>query len=535
MSIKINLPHEDDKTLNIFSVLTGLLIFTSPFLHFISVNYLESIFNKTLFLKFSLLAIATITVLAVTATFIISRFLLCTAFYRLFTVFYTGFLFLFTYLPIRHLVLSLGLPESVRFIYAPFVLLALWIVFRLTKFRKFHLIALVFALVLTAGPIVRIVHSTLNSFDRSIINTVDYKTEFARTFLKKVIEPANLPNIYFVVPDRYTSVAVLRDKLGFNNNPFIHEMEKRGFVHLSDSFSAYIYTALSIASLLQADYPISEDSSQYTFYTSAEKFYPSILYKNQPFQVAKAARHLGYTVSIVGNRAVDCGGGHVYCSKDKSNWFPNEIQSFFEMTPLLRILRRIEKFQMSGGANGIDAIRRAVQYIGSTNRPPRPYFMLIHDLTTHEDFFDADCRVRSNDELKNKPNYEQAKQFYLDSVQCTNKKLIEFADYIAKVDPTALVAIQADHGSRFSAEKNLMIAFKDWSENDIQERISVLSLVRVPDKCRKWLRPDLNTVNTVRFLFGCATLTEPVYLENKSYLSSFEKSTTNYGLKLRVR
>jgi hypothetical protein len=143
--------HLRDSTLNKLSILTGLLIFTSPFLHFISVNVLESVFNKTLFLKFSLLAITAIVVLVVPSTFIVSRFLLRTEFYLLFPFFYAGFFLLFLFIPIRNLLLSHGLPPIVRFIYAPFVFLILWIIFRLSKFKIFHLVALVFALSLTAS------------------------------------------------------------------------------------------------------------------------------------------------------------------------------------------------------------------------------------------------------------------------------------------------------------------------------------------------------------------------------------------------
>lgn len=499
---------------------------------FFSVNVLESLFNKTLFLQFSLLTITTIVVLVVSATFIVSRFFLRAAFYRLFPIFYAGFFSLFLYIPIRHLLLILGVPPAARFIYAIFVLFLVWIVFRLSKVREYHLVALVFALVLTVGPIVRIANSTLISFDRGAVYSADFNEKWVAQISKKAVNSVDLPNIYFVVPDAYTSVAVLRDILSFDNKPFIQEMKKRGFVHLPSSYSSYANTHLTFASLLQADYPVTEDSPRYK---SRDDFYPALLYKSQMFQVAKAARHLGYTVSIVGNSWANCGGPYVDCYEGQSRGIPYEIRSFLEMTPIPPLLRKFKTSELLSEADGVDAIATVMKYLSSATRPKRPYFMLIHHLSPHEPYlFEADCRVRSSVEFDFKPDYDRAIPLYLDNLQCTNKKLIEFANYIASVDPTALIAIQADHGTWFGMQKAAGIPFKDVPENAIRERMSVLSLVRVPDECHKWLRPDLNTVNTVRFLFGCATGTEPVYLENKSYMSFYE-NTPDYGLVYRVR
>ncbi|MEI6154354.1 MAG: hypothetical protein WCQ90_09745, partial [Deltaproteobacteria bacterium] len=315
--------HASDKTLNIFSILTGLLVVASPFLYFFSANFLESAFNKTLFLKFSLLAIMTISVLAIPATFILSRFLFRIAFYRLFPIFYAGFLLLFLYMPIRSLFPTLGVTPFVRPVsYAIFVLLLFWIISLLSKFSKFHLVALVFSLSLTVASLSVLIRGSLPiMFDHRAIYSEDYKKDWRHQIAAKALNSVDLPNIYFVVPDGYASVAVLRDKLSFDDNPFVQKMEKRGFVHLPDSFSSYSNTYLTLSSLLQANYPVIEDSSHYK---SRDDFYPSLLYNVEPFEVAKVARNLGYTVSIVGNYWADCGGPHAYCEQDQRKWIPYE-------------------------------------------------------------------------------------------------------------------------------------------------------------------------------------------------------------------
>lgn len=525
-----------DSTLNKLSILTGLLIFISPFLHFISKNILESVFNKTLFLKFSLFVITTIIVSIITSTFIISRFLLHAEFYRLFPIFYAGYIYMFLSIYVRNLLLILGVPSVVRsFIYAILVFLLLWVIFRLSKIKGFHLVALVFALALNAGPIVQIAYSAVISMDTGSIRSADYRGEWIAQILKKPVNPIDLPNIYFIVPDSYTSVAVLHDTLSFDDKPFIQEMEKRGFVHLFDSFSSYARTDLTLASLLQADYPVTEDSPRYR---ADEDFYPSLLYKSYSFQVAKAARHLGYIVSIIDSTLSGNCGPHVECDEGQSKFIPDEIQSFLEMTPLPRLLRKIKPSELLNDANNVDSIARSIRYLSSANRPKSPYFMFIHHLPPHAPYvFEADCRVRSNIDLYLLDG-DSSIPLYLDNLQCTNNKLIELSDYISIVDPTALIVIQADHGIGYSMLRAAGTHFKDLPENIsrdiIHDRKSVLSLARVPDKCKKWLRLDLNSVNTVRFLFGCATGVEPLYLENRSYMS-FYNDSPDYGLVYEVR
>jgi hypothetical protein len=530
-----NIFNSSDSKLNIFSLLAGLLIFISPFLHFYSINVLESVFNKTLFLKFSLFAITIIVALAVPVTFIVSHYLLRTAFYRLFPIFYVGFFSIFLILPFRYLLLNLSLPPYVKpiVICAIFVLLLLWMFFRLSKVREFHSVALIFALVLIVGPIVRIVNATLIVFDHGAKYSSDSNSAWVTKILKQRVNPAILPNIYFVVPDAYTSVAVLRDVLNFDNGPFIRELENRGLIHLPDSRSSYLNTIHTIASLLQADYPFTEDSPRYR---SSDDLYPAILYRPQPPLAIKVARHLGYTVSIIGNFVADCGGPHVYCHEGYRQWIPYEIQQFFEMTPLLRLLRKINPTVAFSDVNSVDTISRARRYLSSPNRLKGPYFMLIHHMSPHPPFlYEADCRVRSGGLYDVVEGDKRAiRSGYLDNLQCTNKKLIEFVDYIAGADPSALIAIQADHGISGFYNGLTGAAFKDIPENVIRETVSVLSLVRVPEECRKWLRPDLNTVNTVRFLFSCAAGTEPVYLENKSY-ASFNTTHPDFGYVYRVR
>lgn len=535
-----NISQSSDSSLNRLSLLTGLLIFVSPFLHFISINFLESAFHIRVFLPFFLLAITTIILLVVPTTFIVSRFLLHAEFYRLIPVFYAGFICIFLSIHVRNLLLIIGAPSVVRsviyVIYAIFVVLLLWIIFRLSKIKEFYLVALVFALALNAVPLVQIANSAVISRDHGSIHSADYKGEGVVKLFKKSVSPIDLPNIYFIVPDSYTSVAVLHDTLSFDNKPFIQEMERRGFVHLPDSFSSYASTSLTLASLLQADYPITEDSPRYK---TEEDFYPSLLYKFKPFQIVKEARHFGYTVSIISNyQTGNCGGPHVACDEGQSKFIPYEIQSFLEMTPLPRLLRKIKPRELLNDANSVDSIARTISYLSSANRPKSPYFMFIYHLPPHAPYvFEADCRIRSDVNLYLLDGNSSI-PLYLDNLQCTNNKLIELTDYIAGVDPTAIIAIQADHGIGYSMKRAAGKHFKDLPENVshdiIRDRKSVLSLVRVPDKCKKWLRPDLNSVNTVRFLFGCATGVEPAYLENRSYMS-FYNDSPDYGLVYEVR
>jgi hypothetical protein len=62
------------------------------------------------------------------------------------------------------------------------------------------------------------------------------------------------PDIYYIIPDGYTSSDVLRDFYQYDNTAFIDDLKEIGFYTAESSMSNYAQTELSLASSLNLDY-----------------------------------------------------------------------------------------------------------------------------------------------------------------------------------------------------------------------------------------------------------------------------------------
>ena len=67
-------------------------------------------------------------------------------------------------------------------------------------------------------------------------------------------DPAELPDIYYIILDSYGSESFLRDHYGYDNTKFIRWLEDRGFYVAHDSHSNYNSTYTSLASSLNLKY-----------------------------------------------------------------------------------------------------------------------------------------------------------------------------------------------------------------------------------------------------------------------------------------
>ncbi len=68
------------------------------------------------------------------------------------------------------------------------------------------------------------------------------------------VPPGPLPDVYLIVLDTYMRADAMQQDLGFDNSPFIQELEALGFYVADCSRSNYSYTLGSLAAVLNMDY-----------------------------------------------------------------------------------------------------------------------------------------------------------------------------------------------------------------------------------------------------------------------------------------
>jgi len=321
-------------------------------------------------------------------------------------------------------------------------------------------------------------------------------------------------NVYFIILDSYGSPAALKKYLEIDVSPFVAEMGSLGYIHIKTARSNYTTTHASLAATLSMEYILDEKSPRYL---DRGDFYPSILNQGRLPAVVRMSRSAGYKFIHVGNswapchasRAISCLSG-----VNEVTSFDDVLSLFLAPTRLTPVIRRVMNFSDPVYFDALTPFSRSLQDMLTTGQRS---FFFIHHLSPHEPLRN-DCSLSVE---------QMTKDDYKNAVRCANDSALRTAKHIQEVDPRAIVVFQADHGSGFLANWNGPLA--SWSKTDVDERSSILNLVRLPEQCRKWIRPNLSPINTMRLVFGCIERRQPDYLDERSYLVAYETSP-DFGL-----
>ena len=100
--------------------------------------------------------------------------------------------------------------------------------------------------------------------------------------------------------------------------------------------------------------------------------------------------------------------------------------------------------------------------------------------------------------------HPERRREFIDQIQCTNTQALRLLDRLGRTDPDALVIVQADHGSAFL--QPFAQPVHRWTREQVVERFSILSAIKLPSPCEGMEVPDdLTSVNTFRIVFACLT------------------------------
>ena len=315
------------------------------------------------------------------------------------------------------------------------------------------------------------------------------------------------PNIYFFVLDQYGRSDQLHRVTGFDNTPFLRQLETQGFFIADQSLANYGTTDISIPATLSMDYIVKPGDTV-----------PSIRHYSHLHRghnnVVRRFHSLGYAYAHAqsGRWTSNCGGNEDYCivNPGRINRIGNasevEIQ-LLSQTPILAVMHGLEERGLVG---------RIVtpRYIGVTDimdalpvTMRQPFFLFSHILAPHAPYrYQADCSPRPLETVDMLLRSEQGgsdieKSLYLDNLRCINRQVTSAVSRILANDPHAIVIFQADHGTGFTVDFKRTIS--EWNEAQILERYGILNVIRFPPECRDILYPSFSPVNTFRLVFSC--------------------------------
>lgn len=331
-------------------------------------------------------------------------------------------------------------------------------------------------------------------------------------------------NVYYVILDGYGSARALQKFHGIDIDPFIRDMARRGVSSLSQARSNYIVTHASLAGTLEMNYSFDENAPRY--HTRSD-FFPELLSRARPPEAVRRVRAGGYRFVHIGNAWAPCRWRADVSCVDGTGIDQGQaaevVERYLKPAQLAETLR-LARERLRGDKDGTQANEALAQLsnaVQSVQRRGEPTFFFVHHLVPH-DPLKADCS-RSSEEM--------SLALYVNALRCVNREVIKLSELIAREDPHALVVFQADHGSGFRVDWQLPLA--RWDQATIEERTSILNLVRLPAACQPWMREDLSPINTMRLVLACLERTPPVYVEERSYLTTYE-TAPDFGLVRRV-
>ena len=404
----------------------------------------------------------------------------------------TTFLLCLMFFSYGHVSVLLGLPPWTVYPWGAGFLFAAFLALRTTRDLSGWTPGLnIFAAVLIISVAARIGWSrTLPSGHVPSLSQLD---EDARLTGRK-LPPGEMPDIYYLILDRYASEKVLKSEFGFDNSAFLDSLRARGFFVAGESRCNYPQTHMSLASSLNMDY-INRAKGE----RAVGSRYVFRLLKDS--RVLRLLRSLGYTSIHLGswfegtsfNPYADLNLGGTGLRRYWNDFFlkfvgttalrPWAPAGFFRPRQRDRILQQFAELERMPARKG-------------------PKFVFAHILITHPPLVFG-------------PNGEDlppGKTFtYIDQVRFANANISRFVDDLQKgSSPPSVIILQSDEGPKPGGAVVWIKGIKrrlPWSprrETPGQKLVhhAILNALCFPGVDTQVLYPSISPVNTFRTLFN---------------------------------
>lgn len=329
------------------------------------------------------------------------------------------------------------------------------------------------------------------------------------------------PSIFYIVPDGFGRLDVLKEKHDLDLDWFAHALRQRGFQIAEENHSCYIQTQLSLASTLNLQ---SLDALKGSKTNGDRRMFGPWITQSL---TARVLKEFGYEHVTVGSgyEGIKLGGREV----------PIEVRapvSLFEASLLkktpISLLPWLDRVQSVRHRGHLESAFKALKELARPGLNPK--FVMAHLLTPHPPFvFDADGKPiepkggfaisDGDDYIRLVSGPEDYRTGYAQKAQYTAKKLLEVVDAIldqSKGNPPIII-LQGDHGSK------LGVSHKSLVETDLKEGFSCFYALYSPPSVPVTLPKGDASVNTFRRIFTAMGAQNLPPLEPKSWYSSFDR------------
>lgn len=320
---------------------------------------------------------------------------------------------------------------------------------------------------------------------------------------------SNLPDIYYILPDQYARLDVLKEYFNYDSKEFVDFLDKKGFVIAEKSRSNYVITIFSLAATLNMNYIDNlinlPDENSTDFDPLIEKI------KNN--EVKKFVESKGYRYIYLSSDALVVG------AKDTGDdIIESDLDTYLRQALKTTVLRpfagrysfrekNINKWARNSVLNTFDQLSK----IPNSNLKG-PKFVFAHIMAPHGPYVFGRNGEETKLSLIKSMTYQEDMEAFLDQSVFISKKISEVVTHImAESERPPVIIIQSDHGHYLDPK----LVGDDLRRNI---RTKNLSAFYLPGQDKKTLPQDITTVNTFRFIFDRIFGAKYGLLENRSYI-----------------
>ena len=376
-----------------------------------------------------------------------------------------------------------------------------------TATRALNLIA-VFALLLNAWSVA----GTMVAF-----GAVDPPREELSDLELAPPDPTDLPDVYYIILDRYAGSKALAETYDFDNEPFLTALEDRGFRVARHAHANYIKTPLSLGSSLNLEF-LDTDALKAEA-DDGEDREPIHRVLRDHLVVPTALKELGYAYIHVGNwwtpsaTNIDADRTFRYEGQD-------EFSSVLAQTTLLRAFSEPEAAPTDPWDWQVlrEHTLYALDRLDEIPAMAGPKFVFGHVLLPHDPYvFNADGSFTGRaqvDELGQAESYRRQLSY-------GNARMLELVDRILAHSEDAVIMLQSDEGpfpARYRANE-WAFDWRDARDEELEEKFGILFAMRVPgaDLDDAGFHDAITPVNTFRIIFNARFGTDLPMLPDRSW------------------
>jgi len=339
-------------------------------------------------------------------------------------------------------------------------------------------------------------------------------------------EPADKPDIYYLVFDRYQRDDYLKKIYNIDNSTFLEELEKRGFAIVDEAYSNYQRTAHSVVSSLNFDYL---DKLETPETKGSSDWYP-LFAMFQDFRVGRFLKSLGYDVHFYGT----------WWEPTRRIAIADRNHTFYEIPEMARVIYEYSLLVDLGrwaGLRQMDPLywqcRRSqlmFEDLRDGAAAEGPQFHFAHFLVPHPPFVTHETgRCMEASEALTRTRAEN----YGGQLAYTNREILATVDaLLAAPGPRPIIILQADEGpwpEEFAGNEVTLlgrdVSSVDWQKlpaETLKEKMAILTAIYAPEIPAAEIGARLSPVNIFRKVLKAYfnVPIEPLPDHHKVYLDS---------------